>query len=262
MTKAGTVPLPKQVNGLDVITSEPVLSTFPTPNDPRPYKTVRRLLLEDGSTVYVCMECGTYTGPDPMSVIRHLKVHRRVERPKPEPESKPVPTPVPAPNSAHAAPEATAQSRRPTPALLTSAHRPAAKVSTPDQPRNPADAGGVAESAVRRLIDDRDEWRRRAERAELDLAELRDAVRAAQGRPPAPQPVRKTSLKPDVIEKARQRLQLLGELSRCELRAMTRLSTAQMDELTNLLVAEGVAEVSRENRPSGRPANLLRWVGK
>jgi hypothetical protein len=102
-----------------------------------------------------------------------------------------------------------------------------------------------------------DGWRERAEKAERDLVELREAVRTAQA------PVKKEStIPPAIVKRARSRLKLLGELTRTELRAMTSLNTPQLGELTQILIAEGSAKMTKSPNAAGPHSNLLVWVGE
>jgi hypothetical protein len=101
-----------------------------------------------------------------------------------------------------------------------------------------------------------DGWRDRAEKAEADLVALREAVRTAQ----APV-VKESTIPPAILKRARSRLKLLGELTRTELRAMTSLNTPQLGELTQILVDEGSAKLTKSPNASGPHSNLLVWVG-
>jgi hypothetical protein len=229
MTGTPSAPIPTHVNGQEVIADEPAQSLLPPkPNGEPIYLTrVRQLLLADGSTIYACAECGKYTGPAVINVVAHIRSHRRAE-----PETT---TPIP------------------TVAVLSSA--PATAAVPVPSPSDGPDPGPAATAALRDLTADRDTWRKRAETAEKDLTELREAIR--DYKPPTP----KSTLPPDVVDHARRRLQLLGELSRTELRAMTALPTAGLEELSQLLVNEGSAEILRAPKGSGRSAVILRWTG-
>jgi hypothetical protein len=235
MTGTPSAPMPTHVNGQEVIADEPAQSLLPPkPNGEPIYLTrVRQLLLADGSTIYACAECGKYTGAAVINVVAHIRSHRRAE-------------PVHIRSGRNEEPAAA-----PTVAALSSA--PTTAAAPARSPSDGPDPGPTATAALRDLIADRDTWRKRAETAEKDLTELRAAIQ----RPAAPD----HRVPPDVVAHAKERLRILGTLSRTELRAMTGLNTAGLDALTEILITEGVAKPVRTPRDRGPASVMLAWVG-
>lgn len=65
-----------QVNGIEVITAESVLSPLSTPDKPIRFKNILRLLLADDTTIYGCGKEGCdYTDEKPGRVRLHFRTH-------------------------------------------------------------------------------------------------------------------------------------------------------------------------------------------
>jgi hypothetical protein len=135
-----------EVDGHSVIAVEPVASPLSTPERPVWFSRINRLLLADDSVVYGCAvdDCG-YAADAVGQVRSHLRVHR-----------KPRKAAVAAEKVKREAGNALDMTIRQLLAL--------------------ADANQALNGTVSRLIDDRNEWKARARKAEASLAVLRKAL--------------------------------------------------------------------------------------
>lgn len=226
--------LPSHVNGLEVVAEEAAPSNLGVRHGKMVYYTkIRKLLLSDDSTVYACAVCGEYTAPTVFQVVAHMRVHGRARA-----EAKAA---APAVAPAEDAP------------VVVEQNAPVGEGPDPDGP----DPAAVALDGLSLLRADRDRWRERAETAEKALAELGNTEPISAG--PVPQ-----RLPAAVVDHARERLRLLGRITRSELRAMTKLDTADLDTLSEILTDEGVAKqvhVSRRPGIGGPSTVTLVWVG-
>jgi hypothetical protein len=262
--------IPSEVNGVAVIADEPCPSNLPPRNGKQLYyKKIRKLLLADDSTTNVCTVCGKYADPASFKVVAHMAAHSRgsgngdkniarIDSP-----AKPA-----TPHLMQKIHEAVVKPPTVTAASLDGDE--VEEVSVADASSNghgPAslDDGQTVLGAVEAIISDRAKWMSRAFTAERDLAELRAAVRAAQEEPETPEPVKspRIDVPQPIIDRAIDRLELLGELNRTELRAITGLSTGRLAELAEYLVSEGYAEEQRRvHRRGGAVATVLTWSGR
>jgi hypothetical protein len=134
------------VNGLAVLADEPAPSPLSDKAGGQVYfKQIRSLLLENGAITYGCAHCD-YTADSPASVRPHLNKH--IEKtPK---KTAPV-TPADSP-----------QRIDPTAITLADLLRQV--------------------TALNQAIDERDQWKARARKAEQDLATIQRAIRNANTR--------------------------------------------------------------------------------